>query len=108
MGLLQIDDVREGMVLDADVEQNGQTLIKSGVELTERHLRLCRSWGVPSLEIRGADPEKIQQEIIAGMDPVLLQECEQEAREHCVHFDFDVDLHQKFYQLHLHKILVKQ
>ncbi len=80
MGLIPLDHVKEGSLLETDISENGQILIKAGIALTERHLRLCRSWGIAELAIQGLDPDKIENDFFANLDPALVTE----VQEHCV------------------------
>ena len=53
MPKIDISDVREGMVLEKDVHNvNGQLLIPKGVQLSEKHTMLLKTWGVQQLEVK--------------------------------------------------------
>jgi hypothetical protein len=54
MALISTEEIKAGMVLEKDVKNShGQILIRSGSELTERHLTLIRSWGVTEAAVKG-------------------------------------------------------
>jgi len=58
MRRIRLKDARIDMVLAADVH-NGQDmlLLKKGVALTEKSLRMLKSWGVEALQVQQADGE---------------------------------------------------
>lgn len=56
MSLIHVDKIQPGMRLAADVrDQNGRVLLAAGHELTERHVRIFRMWGVTEAEIKRDD-----------------------------------------------------
>lgn len=74
--MIPIDKVQEGAVLESDISDNGQILIKGGLKLTERHLKLCRSWGIVELPIKGADANQLEQDFLASIPPEIMAEVE--------------------------------
>ncbi|SDU09388.1 hypothetical protein SAMN05444156_1919 [Verrucomicrobium sp. GAS474] len=59
MALISTEEVQVGMTLEKDVKNShGQVLIRSGMELKERHLTLIRSWGVTEVVVRGEEKPK--------------------------------------------------
>ncbi len=77
MGMIPLDKVHEGAVLEKDIADNGQILIKAGMKLTERHLKLCLSWGITELPIKGADPNQLEQDFLASIPPEFMKEAEE-------------------------------
>jgi len=54
-----VDDLAPGMVLGESVHDGqGRLLMSAGTELTERHVRAFRLWGIMSVRVRGADGEE--------------------------------------------------
>jgi len=56
--VLPLEEIVEGMELDADVmDGTGRTLLRAGVIVTEKHLRIFHMCGIQELRIRreGAD-----------------------------------------------------
>ena len=50
---LPVDRLAPGMILTADVTSlQGQLLIATGRELTERHLSVLKAWGVETVEVK--------------------------------------------------------
>ena len=59
MALISTEEIQVGMILEKDVKNShGQVLIRSGMELKERHLTLIRSWGVTEVVVRGEEKPK--------------------------------------------------
>lgn len=57
------------MVLARDVRaSSGMVLLGAGVEISERHIQIFRSWGVSDVEIKGADPETLNTQILLKLD----------------------------------------
>jgi hypothetical protein len=58
MPVVGYDDLEAGMMLAEEVrDQQGRLLVQAGTELTDRHLRAFRLWGIMSVRIRAADAE---------------------------------------------------
>jgi HD-like signal output (HDOD) protein len=74
MGKLNVDDLKEGMVLAADVcGRDGRTLLGAGAALQERHLRIFKAWGVTEADIEGVDRSDMEQEHEAELPPEVLE-----------------------------------
>jgi hypothetical protein len=57
--IIQIDDIKEGMVLAQPIVNSfGQTLINSGIELKETHIRVLKTWSVRSVTIKEDESEE--------------------------------------------------
>lgn len=81
MGLLNIENLAEGMVLSSAVhDRSGRLLLGSGIELTARHLRMLRMWGVLEADIAGIADQAERQAPAAEADPVRLTAAEAELR----------------------------
>lgn len=53
MSILRTDALKLGLTLAKDVKNaQGQLLIRSGVEIIERHLVLLKSWGITEVEVQ--------------------------------------------------------
>jgi hypothetical protein len=60
MGILQVDDITEGMTLASDVcTFNGSVMMKAGVVLTEKHIQGLRMLGIQSVDIEGVHQSDI-------------------------------------------------
>ncbi len=77
------------MILSADVkERGGRMLLKSGVELTEKHLKVFKTWGITRVEVEGEESVTSLQEVIDA-HPELQLEAESAVKEHFMHVDVE-------------------
>ncbi len=82
MGILNINDLKEGMILAADVKnKHGNIMIKQGMTLTERHIMLLKAWGIPDADVEGADREQLHQEEMKTVAPEVIEAIEKELSE---------------------------
>jgi len=82
MGILNINDLKEGMTLAADVKnKHGNIMIKQGMTLTEKHIMLLKAWGIPDADVEGADREQLHQEEMKTVAPEVIEAIEQELNE---------------------------
>jgi hypothetical protein len=78
MGKINISDVRAGMVLAADVQdRNGRTLLARGVEISDKHIRIFKMWGVTEADIQGVALEDVAALDAATIDPEVREKAEQ-------------------------------
>jgi hypothetical protein len=83
MAQLEIDALQPGMRVGRDVvEASGQTLLRAGTEITEKHLRVLRSWGVPHVEIEGEKPPDPEDVMLAKADPATFDRAQAAVNEH--------------------------
>ena len=81
MGLLAINNLEEGMVLQSDVhDRSGRLLLGCGAELNAKHLRMFRTWGVAEADIVGFDDNVGTVSFAADIDPACLADVENELR----------------------------
>lgn len=82
MGILNINDLKEGMTLAADVKnKHGNIMIKQGMTLTERHIMLLKAWGIPDADVEGADRDQLHQEEMKTVSPEVIEAIEKELNE---------------------------
>jgi HD-like signal output (HDOD) protein len=73
MGLLKVDDFKPGMILAADLRSpQGRMLMSKGLVLTEKHIRMCKIWGVVEGEILNENDQPPENQP-AVLDPALLE-----------------------------------
>lgn len=78
MGKIAIDNIETGMVLASDVhDRSGRMLLGSGVELTQKHLVIFRTWGVLEADIVGLGSEEEAEPQQTDVDPTELAAAEQ-------------------------------
>jgi hypothetical protein len=88
MGAINIEDVKPGMILAKDLrDRSGLILLSAGHEITEKHLKILRMWGIMEAEIEGVTREETISRTISQIDPVLLREAEIQVREQFRHAD---------------------
>jgi len=69
MTVKRVEDLAEGDVVGADVvNAQGAVLVKSGVPLVEKHLRLLKMWGVEKLKVDDGTAEEHGGEMEAMLD----------------------------------------
>lgn len=94
MPTLLTDDLAPGMVLSQDVkDRSGRLLVRTGTELTERSLKVLRTWGV--VEVTVEEDEQTSQldtveheHPLANTDPELVTR----AMAHAEHIFRHVDM----------------
>lgn len=88
MALIEIDSLLPGMKVGKDVvESSGQTLLRSGTEISEKHLRILRSWGVQQVDIEGEKPPDAEDNLLAHATPAMLDRAQAAVSERFHHAD---------------------
>ncbi len=88
MALLDIDSLTPGMKVGKDVvEASGQVLLRTGTEITEKHLRVLRSWGIQQVEIEGPKPPDSEDALLARATPAVLDRAHAAVAERFHHAD---------------------
>jgi hypothetical protein len=82
MGILNINELKEGMVLAADVKnKHGNIMIRQGMTLSEKHIMLLKAWGVTEADVEGADRDQLHQEEMKTVSPEVIEAIEKNLRE---------------------------
>ena len=77
MSMKKLDDVTVGDIVGGDVlNPQGAVLVKAGVGVEEKHLRLFKMWGIEKLEVRDGRDDGHAEEFEA-----LLDQAEAEIKE---------------------------
>ncbi len=80
MAIIPIDRLEAGMTLNAAVcDRSGRLLLPAGAELSDKLLKIFRTWGITEADIHRA-PEETQCDVIeenSTIDPQVLSEAEQ-------------------------------
>ncbi len=80
MALIIINDITPGMILAQNVQDsNGRILLREGMELTIRHIRIMKTWGVADADIKDLSSEEAEDQSMAQFDPALLKKAELKA-----------------------------
>lgn len=86
MTILNLDDLTAGMVLQSDAKHHtGQVLLKAGVALTEKHLKIFHTWGLTEADVEGDDLASGGNQ--TELDPAALAKVETRVRERFQHTD---------------------
>jgi len=90
MGVINLEDIHEGMILAGDIkDRSGRVILAGGNTISEKHLRVFRMWGITEADIRGYEKEELAANIVAQLDPLLFQEAENQIRERFRHVDVE-------------------
>lgn len=77
---ITLKDAKEGMVLVSDVvDRNGRVLLIAGNSLTEKHIKVFKSWGIASLRVQQSETASTKKVAPSGEDPGMA-----EAEEHLI------------------------
>ena len=81
MGTLNLNDLKEAMVLAADIKnKHGNILIKEGSTLTAKHILLMKAWGVTEADVVGFDKDQVEKEEMHALCPEIIEAIEKELR----------------------------
>ena len=62
MPKLKIRDLKEGMIIaDHVMDQNGMMILSAGQEITSKHLKTFRAWGITEVDIEGNKEKEIEE-----------------------------------------------
>ena len=82
MGVLSVNDLRDGMVLASEVKnKHGNVLMKKGDILSEKHIMLLKSWGIAEADIEGVDRDQLEKREIEELSPELIASVEGELKD---------------------------
>ena len=90
---VNLEDLVPGMVLAADaVHMNGRVLLSAGSCLTERHIKIFRTWGLTEAYIRGGDGSQPGNKALENIDPAIVQRATAEVTPYFDHMDRDSEI----------------
>jgi hypothetical protein len=88
MGIILLEDIQPGMILNNNLkDRSGRILLGEGTEITEKHLRILKMWGVLEADIQGVERESVMQKVNIPFDPALQEEVETELNQQFRHTD---------------------
>ena len=100
MGLLAIDTLAEGMVLASAVhDRSGRLLLDSDTELTAKHLRMFRTWGISEADIVGIEEQGSAATHDDDVDPELLKKVEGDLRRLFCNANLDYPVMEELFRL---------
>lgn len=78
MGRLNLAEIQAGMVLAADVlDRNGRVLLKTGLSINDKHLKILKQWGIIDADIQGVSREEITAAGVQHLDQEALARAEE-------------------------------
>jgi hypothetical protein len=81
MGILNINDLKEGMTLAADVKnKHGNIMIRQGMTLSEKHIMLLKAWGISDADVDGFDRDQLNEEEMKTVSPEVIEVIENQLR----------------------------
>ena len=82
MGILNINDLKEGMTLAADVKnKHGNIMIRQGMTLSEKHIMLLKAWGIAEADVDGFNRDQFHKDEIKTVSPEVIEVIEKELHE---------------------------
>ena len=79
MGVLHINDIKEGMVLAGDItNRHGNVLLKEGRPLSAKDILILKTWGITEIDVAGVDRDKVEQREMESLTPEVLEKIEGE------------------------------
>jgi len=104
MGLLSLDSLTEGMVLESEVhDRSGRLLLGCGVELNAKHLRMFRMWGIAEANIVGVDDQAGSAPPAADVDSARQSKVEKELRTLFCNADLSYPAMGELFRICLHR-----
>ena len=81
MGVLNIDDLKGGMVLEDDIlNKHGNMLMKKGNTLSEQNIMVLKAWGVTEVSVVGVDQNQVDLEEMQTLPAEVIESIENELR----------------------------
>jgi len=78
------------MILSSDVkDRGGRALLKAGVELSEKHLKIFKTWGITHIEVESDETTTTSLQAIINAHPELEAAAQQAAENQFRHTDPD-------------------
>lgn len=82
MGVLVINDLRDGMVLAQDIKnRHGNMLLIEGRTLTKKDIFILKTWGITEADVEGIDRDKVQEKEMEPLPSSVTESIEKELRE---------------------------
>lgn len=90
MGVIYIDSLSTGMVLDKDVAaRNGRILLRKGESLAKNHIQTFKAWGVTEAEILEDENSQTKSATEQTAEPDLYQKTARKTLERFCYFRSD-------------------
>jgi hypothetical protein len=100
MGTINLEDIQTGMILGKNViDRSGRILLGSGQEITEKHLRIFKMWGVTEADIHNVKKEEVSAQANSLLDPVMLRDAQVLMLERFKHADMQHPFNSELFRL---------
>jgi len=87
MGILNINDLKPGMVLDQPVRnKQGMLLLDKGSKLAKKHIMIFKAWGVTETNIKGFDRDQLEAEETKAVPVEIRKSVEADLKAYFVDF----------------------
>lgn len=74
-----VQSLKPGRILAADIKNaHGQLLIKKAMEVTDKHLRVLKSWGVVEVQVEGDPSDTTDEMVVEQFNPEILDKARTE------------------------------
>jgi hypothetical protein len=88
MGLVNVSDLKEGMVvLNPVSNKHGNVLLKKGDTLTEKNMVLLKSWGITEVDIESSDRHQAEGIANDALSPEIIESIDKEVEGMFPEFD---------------------
>jgi hypothetical protein len=82
MGVLNVNDLKEGMVLATDVKNRHEDLLlKKGSQLTKKDILILKTWGITEANVEGIDKGEVEKQDMQSLSPSIINSLERELAE---------------------------
>ncbi len=111
MGLISLDKVHEGMMIESDViDPCGRILLRGGQQLLKHHIDVFHSCRIEEIDIAGIDPKDFVED--TGIDPEILSMAVSELEPIFVlvnlKWDVMMEIHRYAVQSHARKKIISK
>jgi len=90
---VNLEDLVPGMVLAEDaMHMNGRVLLSAGSCLTERHIKIFKTWGLMEAYIRGGGDKQPGNKALGNIDPEIVQQATAAVMPYFDHMDRDSEI----------------
>ena len=100
MANVNVAQIEPGMVLGDDLkDQNGRFLLAKGVELSTKHLKIMKTWGVVEADIEGVTEQEMGEKQAADIDPKILEKAEEIEKQRFILSDLEHEAVHHLFQI---------
>ena len=98
MGIIHINKLKPGMVLDEEVRDiNGRLLLKKDKQIQTAHIRVFKIWGITEVNIRGSNSSKDAS--VSSVDPEQIEKIKQNTLDLFRHVDLDHPANKEIFRI---------